>query len=536
MGRLLNMIVFVLYVAAATALGIAGPYFIAGLDQVTAILSGLVLFLGCALIQETIARRSDSLAGVRRLLLLKRVLDRNREELAVARDEVRRLFEAIERAGDKRVMSALDAAGLTHPEPEDGRPVRRTLRADLETGTGSDEDDARSLFQKMAQQPPMSPAQAAPQLNAAPQASRDRNADADRSLREAKAEVRILHNLVEQLYSGRDKPPSGLSEEATALPAEGTARPMDRPEPRLSAVPLRADNSDPQLSTGGRFTNGLKTVLKVVGNNEEADSERAIGAKQRPSKESDSAMLTTVREALRADRVDLYLQPIVSLPQRKRRFYECFSRIRSADGRILGPENYSHVVREANLQTAIDNMLLFRCVQLLRRVRRKDFTAAFFCNIAPYTLSDREFFRDFIEYMESHAELAPSLILEFSQADLGSDFGGVEQDLIRLGKLGYRFSLDNVTDLALDLTRLEDRHFTYIKVDSGTILNRLKRGGAESAAVRALKQDIDGRGIDLIVDRIESEATLLELLDFNIDFGQGYLFGEPKLSKEPPAA
>ena len=30
------------------------------------------------------------------------------------------------------------------------------------------------------------------------------------------------------------------------------------------------------------------------------------------------------------------------------------------------------------------------------------------------------------------------------------------------------------------------------------------------------------------------KALLVELLEYNIDFGQGYLFGEPRLSKEPP--
>ncbi|MCH9000172.1 MAG: hypothetical protein IID48_18180, partial [Proteobacteria bacterium] len=37
------------------------------------------------------------------------------------------------------------------------------------------------------------------------------------------------------------------------------------------------------------------------------------------------AVLDIVRAALRNDRIDLVLQPIVSLPQRRRRFYECFS-------------------------------------------------------------------------------------------------------------------------------------------------------------------------------------------------------------------
>ena len=33
------------------------------------------------------------------------------------------------------------------------------------------------------------------------------------------------------------------------------------------------------------------------------------------------------------------------------------------------------------------------------------------------------------------------------------------------------------------------------------------------------------------VKRIEDEQTMVELLDYPLDFGQGYLFGEPRLAK-----
>src|SRR6185312_12653912 len=46
-----------------------------------------------------------------------------------------------------------------------------------------------------------------------------------------------------------------------------------------------------------------------------------------------SALLEEVREALAANRVDLYLQPVVSLPQRRTVFYESFSRLRDESGR-----------------------------------------------------------------------------------------------------------------------------------------------------------------------------------------------------------
>ncbi len=50
-------------------------------------------------------------------------------------------------------------------------------------------------------------------------------------------------------------------------------------------------------------------------------------------------LLETIRASLEENRVDLYLQPIVSLPQRKLRFYEALSRLRAEDGTVIMPRN-----------------------------------------------------------------------------------------------------------------------------------------------------------------------------------------------------
>ena len=86
----------------------------------------------------------------------------------------------------------------------------------------------------------------------------------------------------------------------------------------------------------------------------------------------DEAILTIIRDGLRRDRVDLVLQPIVSLPQRQRKFFEAFTRIRADDDAIIVPEQYIAIAEREGLITAIDNMLLFRCVQLLRRTQSKN--------------------------------------------------------------------------------------------------------------------------------------------------------------------
>lgn len=427
-----------------------------------ALVAGILIFLICLVAHEVVRARRSERRTLHRILLLKRAHDRLRQELTTSRDETRRLFELIEDRGGEEVIDALEEA------------ARRQTAARAEAG--------RTV----------------------------REAEAPGASENIEAEVRVLHQLVEQLYSD-DAPPVLRSRDSAAEPPPtGAADPAD-------AAPRREPSLRRAAPPGGRERS--RPSLRVV-------------ADEGPNALSEERVLQIVRDGLREDRVDLYLQPIVSLPQRKRRFFECFSRIRAEDGTVVSPAQYLDPARRAGLSTAVDNMLLFRCVQLLRKVRRRDATTAFFCNISPHTLADREFFRDFIAYMENHRELASSLVLEMAQSDFDAQRERLAPDLRRIAEMGYRFSLDAIDRLDLDLAELEALNIHFLKIDAELILETLETGGEAATQLRMLKQQLDARDIDLIVERIETERMLIELLEFNIDFGQGYLFGEPKLSPD----
>jgi cyclic-di-GMP phosphodiesterase, flagellum assembly factor TipF len=175
-------------------------------------------------------------------------------------------------------------------------------------------------------------------------------------------------------------------------------------------------------------------------------------------------------------------------------------------------------------------MLLFRCIQLLRKLRKANANVGFFLNISQRTLADRDFFREFINLMAQNAELAPAIVFEFSQRAWDSADNTLHRDLDRLAQLGYRFSLDKITNLDLDVPALSSRHFRFIKIEA-TRLAQAAASGAIGDDPKSFKRMLDSYAIDLIVDRIESEPMLLELLELSIDFGQGYLFGEPRIAK-----
>jgi len=225
-----------------------------------------------------------------------------------------------------------------------------------------------------------------------------------------------------------------------------------------------------------------------------------------------TAMTELITQALDGHRVDLYLQPIVTLPQRKVRFYEAVSRLRSEDGEIVPAEVFVEAAEAAGLMAKIDNLLLFRAVQVVRRLQLKSREVGVFCNISPTTLTDAAQFRQFLDFVDANRALGDALTFEFTQSAY-RNFGPLEQEsLSALAERGFRFSMDHVTDLRMEPRELAERSFRFLKVPAKLLLN--KASGVQSDIHPEDLADLLARsGIDLIAERVETEATVLDLLD-----------------------
>lgn len=316
------------------------------------------------------------------------------------------------------------------------------------------------------------------------------------------SEVRVLQNLVEQLSTRARRDASLEAAQAATLQSVRAvhssvtplAKPVRTPPPAEIPPPAQPTSAAPAMSDGD--------------------------------------VLDAMREALRVNRVDLWVQPVVSLPQRKRRHYECFSRIRLTDGTVLMPAQYIAIAEREKLISAVDNMLLFRSVQLVRKLQRlRNREAGVFVNISEHTLGDTTFFREFAAFMAENRDLAPNLVFEFMQAHVGRLGGMVMLELERLARLGFRFSMDQVTELPIDCEDLNRRHFRYVRIEAQRLLEAI-RAPNNPLDMAAFQRAAHRNNIDLIVEKIEDEATLVELLDLPVDFGQGYLFGEPRPARD----
>lgn len=246
-----------------------------------------------------------------------------------------------------------------------------------------------------------------------------------------------------------------------------------------------------------------------------------------------------VREALIDNRVELHLQPIVSLPQRRTSFYEGFTRLKDPTGRLILPQEFIPAAERAGLMAMIDNMLLFRCVQIVRKLQQNDRRIGIFCNISPAALADDGFFPHFLDFMRDHADLAGAVIFEIPLSAYDARTAIEARAMAKLADLGFRFSIDKITRIDIDLPDLERSGVRYLKIPGSMIIQDMVRGGIRPRS--NITREIDAAdvaavcmrfGVDIIAERIENEDIVPELLEIDIPFAQGHLFGAPRAIKD----
>lgn len=316
-------------------------------------------------------------------------------------------------------------------------------------------------------------------------------------------EINELGVLVKQLASSVASHDDLLASGAMAAPPAPAAV-ADEPEPRSTEAPAPAVVARPAP---------VATPAPAAATDAAARSQPQL--------------LAAIKNAVEENRLDIYLQPMVTLPQRKVRFYEAVTRLRDDKDQILTADDFIATAESAGLIGRIDHMVMLRCVQVLRRLMVRNKDVGVFCNVSAATLGNPAHFAQCLDFLEANRALAPSFVLEFKQATF-RNLGPTENEhLAALSQRGYRFSIDHVSDLRVEPRELADRGVRFIKVPASLLLD--PRQSSTSDIHPSDLSDLLGRfGIDLIAEKIEGERAVVDLLDFDVRFGQGFLFAPPR--------
>ena len=299
---------------------------------------------------------------------------------------------------------------------------------------------------------------------------------------------------------------------AEALKAFGTSAVEDDIiEARMKTRPARVLKPKPQSKPKPRSQPKPKSVRR-----------RAA----RRAKVSDIGAL--VARSLKQKKIAMFVQPVVTLPQGKTRFYELFARLEGASGVSVAANDYMGYARKNKVMSKIDGLLLMRSLKVIQGSRHVKKATPFFVNVSSATLKDAGFMGQLIAFLKDkkNKNLRERLIFEMSQEDYQS-LPQMMVELMRgLGQLGCAFSLDHVTGFDLDVELMIKHRVRSIKIAAPRLIDEISMPVGLVTMQKFIRR-MEGNGIAVIADRVETKAQLKALEALGLSYAQGYLFGRP---------
>jgi cyclic-di-GMP phosphodiesterase TipF (flagellum assembly factor) len=304
----------------------------------------------------------------------------------------------------------------------------------------------------------------------------------------------IIRRLASDIESGRDPQP-GVSAVRAEVPQRLTEQDFDLPAPPAPGPLPHQMEAPPQVEEPA----GLDAADK----------------------------LAAVAAALSKEQIDVFLEPIHGLADRQARHYEVIIRLSLDNGVQLGMADYSEATSGTALLPLIDAVKVSQAKKVGMHLLRRGQSGALISDINGESVSAAEFSDDLATIMGRDQIMAGRLVLSFSQSDLRAFTPAQWARIDRLGRLGFRFSIGEITNLDMDFELLARKGFGFAKLDAAVFLKGLPAGEVVIPPTDVCRH-LAGAGLTLVVDRVNDDRLLAEVLGFGALFGKGALFGAPR--------
>lgn len=240
----------------------------------------------------------------------------------------------------------------------------------------------------------------------------------------------------------------------------------------------------------------------------------------------DPAREAALVEAFDADGLEVWLQPVVTLPQRKVVSYEALARLKLGS-EILAPDAFLAVLERHGRTTALDRRMIRSSAVIARHLQGRGSNATVTYGLSPLSLFEPDFLRSLVGLVSGDADLAGRVAVALPQASWRSL--DPEQVAV-LGALRGRigFGLDRPTDLRFDVGLLAERGVSQIKVPTSLLLRPPSRDAVSDIAIEDLVASLGRAGIRIVATQVEREGEVPDLIDLDVPLAQGAVFAGPK--------
>lgn len=244
--------------------------------------------------------------------------------------------------------------------------------------------------------------------------------------------------------------------------------------------------------------------------------------------EPSRAVRQHVAAAIAADRFDLFLQRIVTLPQRRTRAYDLTLRPDGVGLNVTNAEIRASVEAVGH-QLAFDRKLMIQAVRLARVFLQRDRDVLLVVDISQRFLMSDAAFEELEALLVDVPRAAERIVLSLPQRFFAKAVAFENEAVRRLNRMGFALMMRDVSDLALDMNKLARFNVRWLRMTSGAFIATAHRhetlmevASTDFVALLARNK------VSFIADQVGEEAEIAELIDLGVEFAHGPAFAPPQ--------
>ncbi len=232
-----------------------------------------------------------------------------------------------------------------------------------------------------------------------------------------------------------------------------------------------------------------------------------------------------LRQALSEDRLVHYIEPIVTLPQRRTHGYDLVPRLMLEDGELAQTGDFMPVSGGQDLISQIEALALLDAITIARRTRTAGEPVVIYVPLGVATLHDRQASDQVGALLDANRAIR-ELICFLMPEQQWSDLDQVDKKTVaNLVRNGAGFSLSSARSLRLSFAELFDNGVRSVRAECQKFIDKpVIYTDFHTADISAYVNRFE---IDLIMTGVENEQQMLTLLDDGISLAQGPHLARP---------
>ena len=229
-----------------------------------------------------------------------------------------------------------------------------------------------------------------------------------------------------------------------------------------------------------------------------------------------------INSALRDDRFELHLQPILNIATGEVGRAEALLRMRDPNGQLIFPDNFIPIAEETGQIEAIDHWVLAHAIELMQHHPELSLSV----NLSANALQDPSLRPDIERLLTVHDVQPSQLTLEITETVAISSLRSATRLMHDIRAIGCRFALDDFGSGFASYAYLRELPVDDVKID-GAFIRNIAFSKEDQIFVRAVTAMAHGMGKKVVAEFVENAEIIRVLADIGVDFAQGYHIGRP---------